>query len=209
MAENFKNYYSKSYSKKALVIMKSRHAFIKEFPIKNFGYYIGERYDKKVANVFLNTIIFTSRKVKDTDNAVTAISSPHDGTWEAAFLKANKDNLGFDFQNTPFGNDSFDMFPAENNYTYKDMFTGLIYYKPLPEWQRIYGLNNLIDKNFEQEALRRFELSQNFSKTIYKNQKTPEENLKSAVEYSNANHTEYYRDLFPDLVKSLLSLSLN
>ena len=205
MADNFKNLFLKSNSKKALIIMNSRHAFLNDFVRKNFGSYVAKNFQGKVANVFLNTISFTSTKVSDTNVPESAISSPQNGKWEASFITLGKDNIGFNFKDSPFGKDSFDMLPIENSFTYSDMFNGFIYYKPLPEWKRIIGLENLIDKNFEAEALRRFQIEANFLKNIYKNNSTSEELMKSMRDNFSKTKTQSYRDFLPEVVKKIES----
>ena len=156
MAENFFTRYNASNSKKALVVLNFRHAFLKDFVRKNTGYYISYKYKNKVANVLLNSIIITSRKVADISVPITAISSPQKGKWEASFLVANKDNLGFNLNGSPFGRDGFDLVPIENDYTYSDVFTGFVYYKHMRDFEQSISYQGFIDEGFYDELLRRY-----------------------------------------------------
>lgn len=94
---------------------------MKDFIRKNTGFYISSNYKNKVANVLLNSIVITNTKVTDLSVPTTVISSPQKGKWEASFLIEKKDNLGFDFIGSPFGEDNFDLIPVENNFRYLDM----------------------------------------------------------------------------------------
>ena len=90
--------------KKALIIMNYRHAYNRNFQepngdmIYNVGAFLFDRYPKATANVLINSIIMQGDKWL-----------MQDGKWDAAFEMARKDNLGFDFEKSPFGKDHFDM----------------------------------------------------------------------------------------------------
>ncbi|WP_422082406.1 hypothetical protein [Ulvibacterium sp.] len=123
--------------KKALVIMNYRHAYNRNFQesngniIYNVGAFLFDKYPKTTANVLINSIIMQN------------------GKWDAAFEVAKKDDLGFDFKNSPFGKDQFDMWSFtkhENNY--QDIFTGFAYYKSPKEFELIDGVDGLIDSSF-------------------------------------------------------------
>lgn len=91
-----------------------------------------------------------------------------DGKWDAAFEVAKKDNLGFDFKNSPFGEDHFDMWSfTEHDDNYQDIFTGFVYYKSPKDFKLITGVEGLIDSSFIQTYKNRVKLWQQVSETEY------------------------------------------
>lgn len=138
--------HSNAKRKKALIIMNYRHAYNKNFitndnNISNTGAFIFEKYPKKTANVLLNTVILQG------------------GKWDAAFEVTEKDNIGFDFKNSPFGNDQFDIWSfTEHSYKYQDIFTGFAYYKSPKEYKLIEGYDGLIDSTFIETYKQRVKL---------------------------------------------------
>ena len=119
---------------KALVIMNYRHAFGNKFmypdSVKpdNVGRYLFDKYPGKVANVLVNSIALTAGR-SDSDVDYGAI---HKGKWDASFKVLNKDNIGFDFKNSSFGEDYFDTWIfTEHDYSYADVFNGFVFYKPI------------------------------------------------------------------------------
>ena len=138
--------HSNAKRKKALIIMNYRHAYNKNFitndnNISNTGAFIFEKYPQKTANVLLNTVILQG------------------GKWDAAFEVTEKDNIGFDFKNSPFGNDQFDIWSfTEHSYKYQDIFTGFAYYKSPKEYKLIEGYDGLIDSTFIETYKQRVKL---------------------------------------------------
>ena len=136
MAENIIQVYddiiSKQKNKKALVIMNTRHGY--GLLDKRFGNriiekgttgYLMSNYPGKVANILLNTV---------TMKYWMMFTPLQNGKWDAAFTMLGNPTAGFDFVNSPFGNDNFDAFiKTSSNLKYKDVFTGFIFYKPLEE----------------------------------------------------------------------------
>lgn len=123
--------------KKALVIMNYRHAYNKNFQapkgdlIYNVGAFLQEKYPQKTAHVLINSIVMQDYK------------------WDAAFEVSGKDNIGFDFKNTPFGEDHFDMWSfTKHDYAYLDMFAGMVYYRSPKQFKMISGVDGLIDAAF-------------------------------------------------------------
>lgn len=152
--EQIKN--SNAKRKKALVIMNYRHAYNKNFQepngemIYNVGAFLFEKYPETTANVLINSIIM------------------QDGKWDAVFEITKKDDLGFDFKNSPFGEDHFDMWSfTEHNNNYQDMFTGFAYYKSPKEFKLITGVNGLIDSSFVKTYKGRVKKWQQVSKGDY------------------------------------------
>tara|TARA_R110001583_G_scaffold74134_1_gene205540 strand:- start:57 stop:1259 length:1203 start_codon:yes stop_codon:yes gene_type:complete len=195
MAQNIINVYDSlklnSVRKKSLVIMNYRHAFSKSFfenQDKNVGHKLFETYQNKIANVFLNSLVFTEITIKSDKNKAykESVQRPiHNGKWDASFEIANKENLGFDFQDNPFGNDYFDNFPyVKHNYDYKDIFTGFAFYLPLNKHFESWGISGYLDNGFEDEYYNR----QKFITDAIGNGEITKENLKYM---GNSNESKY------------------
>lgn len=150
----FDNILKTSNRKKALVIMNFRHAFSKSLSNDgtiNVGEYLKRHYGNKFANVLINGIAFTTQIAKsDVDKPKTFQDLSEilmqDGKWDASFQIANKENLGFDFQNSPFGNTYFDLWPySKHNFNYQDIFTGFAFYLPIEKHRDSYGIKGITD----------------------------------------------------------------
>lgn len=120
MAYNVINTIHSDSIEKSLIIMNYRHAFMTP---RNCGYYLQKAFPGRVANVMLNTFRF---------NICQAPSSLQKGKWDVAVEQTGKDRFAIDFQDSPFGNDGFDLAPTISWFTlrnvkYKDMFNGMIY----------------------------------------------------------------------------------
>ena len=78
------------------------------------------------------------------------------GKWDKAFDIAGNPDAGFDFENSPFGNDNFDDFlwNSSSELKYKDVFTGFIFYKPLEQHIQKDGFPYMF-YNFRDTLLRR------------------------------------------------------
>lgn len=141
--------------RKALVIMNFRHAFNQAFSMPggqmlyNVGWYLFQQYGNKVANVFLNSVSYG-------DNNKIALLQK--GKWDAAFDKVGKENAGFDFSGSPFGEDSLDLWPLTNPFRYEDIFTGFAFYLPVEKHIMVEGRAGLVDSAFYKELLRRIHL---------------------------------------------------
>ncbi len=139
--------------KKALVIMNFRHAFNQEFfisgrSLKNTAYFLFRQYGNQVANVMLNTVGMN----KD------GFTLLQEGRWDGAFKVLDKENIGFDLKNTPFGKDSFDLWPFKTDFTYSDIFTGFAFFSPIEKHHMIEGFPGLIDGSFRSELMKRIDL---------------------------------------------------
>ena len=151
--------------KKALVIMNYRHAFTHlrlEFrgqakDIENMTGFLMAAYPGKVANVMINS---TGLLVGQRGNPMGA-TAIQDGKWDAAFAVAGNPSRGFDFKGSPFGGDAFDYFPfpVPARYTYQDVFTGFVFYKPLGEHRMSFGVAGLLDPAFTEELVRRCQIT--------------------------------------------------
>jgi len=145
---------------KALVIMNYRHAFGHRFERtkgvkpQNVGRFLFDRYGDRVANVYINFVAVRDVR-SDNDMAFAAIQ---DGKWDAAFKAVKIKDAGFDFRNSPFGRDTFDIWPFKVGLTFQDVLDGFAFYLPLEEHKNVTGLPGLIDSSFAQELIRRYAL---------------------------------------------------
>jgi len=160
--ENFKK--SKSGRKKALIIMNYRHSFNNKFKqadgsnFDNVGRFLFDKYQGKIANVLINPLGILEAK-SDVDITWRPLQ---DGKWDAAFKITHNNNIGFNFEGSPFGEDSFDYWTyTSHNSKYKDVFTGFIYYKQPSDFTIITGLDGLIDTTFIKTYKKRVELWKN------------------------------------------------
>lgn len=132
MAQPIIEWYQKT-KRKCLVVTNYRHSFayrnshntnIKDLHLHdNQAQYIFDLYPDKFANVLyfggaptISPLQFAS------------------GQWGVAFKKTHYVPKGFSLQNSPFGEDDFDMFcltkQQQNHVKYKDMFTGIVFHTP-------------------------------------------------------------------------------
>ena len=112
LADNFLRAYNVSSTENALVILNFRHAFVKDIgKSANAGRYIAELFPGKVANVMI------SGRSLSYDMSLTAIAQ---GRWDASFMNAGKENVGFDLAGSSFGQTRFDMIPLPDCGNYED-----------------------------------------------------------------------------------------
>lgn len=188
IGKRFLKYFKNQNTKKALVVLNYRHAFLKDmFGKVNAGRFISEAHKGRVANVLINSFVLTRNP--DYPEGVALV---HDGKWDASFIKAKKDNVGFDFAGSPFGNDSFDMIPFANDFKYSDIFTGYIYYRYFMDIKPVTGISGYIDDTFASILMKRYVLEQN----IYNNKLPDIDKLKKEF---NTVTDETYRKEFPHL----------
>ncbi|QXP63216.1 MULTISPECIES: hypothetical protein [unclassified Polaribacter] len=198
MAENIIHVYDSiklnSSRKKSLVIMNSRHAFSKTFfenDDKNVGHKLIETYKNDVSNVYLNGLAPTLKVVESDKNETYKdyVQRPiQNGKWDASFKIINKESLGFDFKNSPFGNELFDLFPfIKHNYKYKDIFTGFVFYLPLKRHYEAWGIPNYVDDDFIDE----FYKQQKFFSEAIGNGEVLKENLKEDYDYNESKYDDY------------------
>ena len=152
--QKFEEIQKASNRKKCLVIMNYRHSFNYShlMPIEKLRdatSYIFHYFPNITANVLIHR---------------TAIKFPllttpiNKGTWDKAFEMCDNKPVGFDFKDSPFGNDYFDLFMGwgrRESITYKNIYTGYIFYKPLSDYWFQSGIQNALD-GFEDEYKRRF-----------------------------------------------------
>ena len=149
--DNYKNIISHQKRKKALIIMNTSHGYgllnqKQETGIKwldcSTTNYLMKAFPDKVANVMLNTVSIIWTPIQY-------------GKWETAFKIAGNPSVGFDFKGSPFANDNWDgFFLNSSSLSYKDIFTGFIFYTPLNQQIKKTGYPNELD-HFEDSLLRR------------------------------------------------------
>lgn len=174
---------------KSLIILNYRHAFRKNY-VGNYNYRVSnaakiifDKFPMKTANIYLNS--FAERPSNKTGNEeIDSLYCPvQGGKWDAAFKVLSLKSIGFDFQDSPFGKDSFDYIPIANEFTYQDMFTGFVYYLPFEEHSCIWGVPGIVTSEFRKEYLRRYKL-------LYPNNDTT--TIKKELEYLNTQDIQKY-----------------
>jgi len=139
---------------KALMILNFHHAFNQKFLLEpSAGNFLFKAFPGKIANVLINN-------VKTLEDANRGVDIPlQDGKWDAAFKVKGNPEIGFNFANTPFGTDAFDFYPyEEHGYTYEDIFTGFVFYKPISDFELAIGFPGLLEEGFKEEYERRLQL---------------------------------------------------
>jgi hypothetical protein len=135
--------------KKCLVIMNYRHAF---GPV-----------NVPIGDTSCASLINTVNVSFGLSNPGSPILLPiqkspiNNGIWDNAFKAIGNKSLGFNFKDSPFGTDKFDLFfsPTGKLLKYQDVFTGYIFYKPLEEHYNSSGFKNIIANGFDEEILNR------------------------------------------------------
>ena len=137
---------------KAFVIMNYPHSLRKYTSKDNityekmFGTYINRKLSDRVYYVIVNPYI--SATVQPVAN----------GKWDAAFKYCDYKNIGFDFQNSPFGKDTFDVWWGNGILNFEELYDGMLYVNPTQECELVTGIPKFIDKGFVKEYLRRMKL---------------------------------------------------
>ena len=185
---------------KALIIMNTYHGYglTPNGNIYNGGTtgYIMKVLPGKVANVMMNEV---SQKYFMFWVPIS------NGKWDAAFdLNGNKP-VGFNFVGSPYGNDIFDagnMF--ENDLTYKDMFTGYIFFTPLVQQFCKIGFPYEFS-NAENELIRRGELvNSEYAESVKNHIKDYNANPANPYHISLANYALLYNLVHRILIPTLL-----
>jgi hypothetical protein len=174
--------FSNQERKKCLVIMNYRHAF---GPVNislgdiSCASYIMRKYPNQSANILINTVNLSFGLSNPGSPILTPVQrSPiKRGIWDNAFKTIGNKSLGFNFKDSPFGKDEFDLFfsPLGKLLKYQDVFTGYIFYKPLVEQYNSFGFKNIIANGFDKEILNRATI-------INDNSMDPDNNIKFVME---------------------------
>lgn len=141
---------------KALVIMNNKHAFMRSYTMgdgrENYAatdsllQYFGER----LCSVYLMGLAPVDGRMEVVKN----------GEWDRYFRAAGKTDVGFDLASSPFAGEICDLIPstAKEKYMYGDIFTGLIYYRPIEEHLLVEGWPGFVDESFRKEFERRVKI---------------------------------------------------
>jgi hypothetical protein len=154
--DRFENIKRAGGKRKALVIMNYKHAFLKDHydtvsgdVSNNTGAYLARRYGDAVASVYLMGLGIPRQ------GEYTVIK---DGYWDYLFETSNKTDVGFDLVGTPFGDAEFDVIPRDpirQHPRFEEMFTGLVFFKPVGEHRLITGWRGFTSPDFAEELRRR------------------------------------------------------
>ncbi|UOB18651.1 hypothetical protein [Abyssalbus ytuae] len=209
IAFNIINRYKKIKSeknKKALVILNYRHAF-KIHTIRsngelqqNTGKYLSDYFGNRLVSILLNCPIFFKKDKKWEYKLI------QDGKWDAAFKKLDIDNMGFDFKNSVFGNDKFDLWNEIEDIKYKDVFDGFVFYKTIENHDLIEYYKGLISKDFENEFFRRLKIQLEYFENTsflekiedktFREGVVKEWNTKKNIKYGNLKYLIESRDKY-------------
>lgn len=155
MADYFLNHFKSiqdSSRNKAFVIMNYPHSLRKWASLDNvqynsmFGSYIDNELGDRVCYLIANPYIF---------NTLQPLAH---GKWDAAFKYCQNKTIGFDFKNSPFGKDTFDVWSENGILSFEELYDGMLYINPISECQNVIGLAGFLDKGFSKEYMRRVKL---------------------------------------------------
>jgi uncharacterized RDD family membrane protein YckC len=213
---------AKNPNKKCLVIMNFRHAFNGSKLKSKIGdswqtcaSFIIEKYPNKTANILINAMkIELGFSIQNIYPYYFPVSfAPiNEGKWDNAFAKNKNKSVGFNFKNSPFGKDRFDMFifPNWKKLKYDEVFTGMVFYKPLEEHLFKYGYANIFKNNYDQVVLNRAKtIGSSAIDNSYEYWKVKIDNLKKSetiVETNPHLNSTSKLDLLINLVLYLLSI---
>ena len=166
---------------KALVILNYRHAF-KVHTIRsngelqqNAGKYLSDYFGNRAVNILSNRPIFFK---KENGWEYELIQN---GKWDASFKYLKIEDFGFDFENSVFGNDSFDLWEGNMNLKYKDVFDGFVFYESIENHDLIDFYNGLISKDFEEEYLRRYKIHLEYFENVSRLKKLEEKDFREMI----------------------------
>lgn len=155
MAEFFLNSFEENQNQnrnKAFVIMNYPHSLRKWTSQENFsfetmfGSYINKKLLDKVCYIIVNPY------------TINTFQPVVHGKWDAAFKYCEYKNIGFDFKNSPFGKDTFDVWSENGILCFEELYDGMIYINPTSDCKNVIGIPGFIDKKFAKEYLRRNKL---------------------------------------------------
>jgi hypothetical protein len=202
MAFNFVAQYtqfqkSRNGKKKALVIMNSRHGYLKDTHYSesvirnNTGRYLKDEFKGRVASVLM-----MSPAHPNSWNEYMVVK---DGRWDAYFELSGKTDIGFNLQDTPFGQSEFDRTPGGwsiDKYHYEDIYTGLVYYRTIDAHILKRGWSNAITDDFEPELIRRMKIMDFDDEEI--EQEVEMEKTERSNQYHNINELKKRVDFWKE-----------
>jgi len=218
MSDNFSKQYEENRSSdlnksKCLVIMNYRHGFGParntngELLELNAGALIMEKYPEISANVLINTVKLSF----DVSKYGISVSSIQNGIWDNAFSEIGNKSLGFDFKNSPFGLDDFDMAlqPSWKDFNYQDVFTGFVFYKSIEDHITSMGFPGILDNNFEEKMLERAKLIDNNAYLEYIEKLNLLKENEIVLNYVNYSELLPKKNILLDLIILLTGLILS
>ena len=175
-------------SKKALIIMNYKHAFLKDFWLEgnvthSTGRYLADQFKEKVASVYIMGLAIPE------PGKYTLVK---DGLWDYDLERLNITDVGFNLADSPFGSEDFDVIPPDpaNDLKYKDVFTGLVFYKPVQEHIFRIGWNGFVTNEFLPELKRRIEIFNTARELGF-----PKEKLDEVLYKNNTEHSQQYSNI--------------
>lgn len=166
--------------KKVLAIFNTPHSYqnyeAEDYLLESAASYIFDHYPGKVANVMMHQVNWRKAKLGNYlfDN----------GKWDAVFRYIGNPDLGFDMEGSPFGEVPFNEYDTpREDIKFKDIYTGYIFYKPIPEWLFVCDIPGLVDEEYKPEYIRRIKLYV---------PEMNEEDLHEQIEYANKLTFENY-----------------
>ncbi|MPM03351.1 hypothetical protein SDC9_49616 [bioreactor metagenome] len=137
---------------KAFVIMNYPHSLRKWTSQKNityndmFGAYVNEKLAERVCFIMVNPYKTNWQPVAN-------------GKWDAAFKYCSYPQIGFGFSNSPFGKDTFDVWPGNPGIlSFEELYDGIIFINPASECENMIGVPGFLDRKFWKEYSRRLKL---------------------------------------------------
>lgn len=178
--------------KKYFAILNSVHGTFQKTKIYGQPYvpvlwYLEKRYSGKIANVLINC-------QNPRGQNLTKSEPMENGRIDAAFEYLSLDNVGFDFEGSPFADLKDRILEGYDDLTFGEKYTGFVFYGSIPNQVHQEGLEGLIDRKFAQEILRRSLLFPNY----YLKFPQPED----AFSYYNSIYNYKKRTLSDDLASS-------
>lgn len=163
MADNFLALYSKQQPrnnhKKALIITSREyagkfHVQCRGNDVKRQAGFIKDIYGDKVKTVALNwykwmPLNWQRQILPNKTNGLSA-----DGKFDAAFELTNCNPVGFDLEESPFGEDEYD-YTFDNSLKWKDVFDGFIFYEPYYHFIGKAGFPTKLKNRQAKEFIRR------------------------------------------------------
>lgn len=129
---------------KFLILMNDYHAL---FNLKAAAAaYVKRAFPEETVNVLVSGPVWNKKRYLIDE-----------GCWDAAFRMTDKENLGFDLANSPFGETSGVHYHSRfrENIPMKNIFHGYVFYLPVEDHLLSQGYPNMVSGDFKKEMRRR------------------------------------------------------
>jgi len=184
--------------KKALLIQSRPHAInlnttYEGVRTKRVGSFIKDKYGEKAKIIAFNWYnwVPSAWKSKRYGKAHT-IKLSNNGKWDAAFEVSGKPPIGFNIQNTPFGQTNFD-YIYDDDIKYQDIIDGIIFYQPFYEFKCTRGLPGIVDRKFARVLLNRNDIMN--GDESYSKQWSVRDEFLDWKEFRVFDCNDYYQDM--------------